>query len=151
VQLRLQHLFLIDIMFSDITARIKRVIIHTPPSPPWLQDDKHILRFYTGFCFEFSLKAPWQKGVCRHTVRSSRACPSLLMHRCLSPYVLSHTRLSTAWAKPYALLRCRTSEQLCTTEILTRICHSSTSLSLRLLASSRSAILAVYSASSVAC
>lgn len=85
VWLHLQHLLLIAVVFSDITSRAKYMIHTGAPSPPWLQGDDHIFRFYTGFHFDFSLKVCWKKGVLQ--AHSSQACPSLLVYRCLSPHV----------------------------------------------------------------
>ena len=149
VWLHLQHLLLIDVMFSDITSWIKCIIYTCTPSPPWLQDDDHIFRFYTtGFHFEFWLKACWKKGVLQAYCTFITSLP-------FSAGVQMF--VSTCLEKSYQAKR---RGMLCSSvelqsnfmkQILTLICHSSTSLSLRLLASSRSAILAVYSASSVAC
>lgn len=139
--MHLQHLLLTDVMFSDILSWIMCIIYSCASLSPRLQDNDHIFRFYTGFHSDFWLKGCWKKGVFADILHIH---DKFDLFHCWTD-VCFHMFEKSHQAKNNRIL-----EQL-VKQILTLICHSSTSLSLRFLASSRSAILAVYSASSVAC
>lgn len=88
VWLHLQHLLLIDVMFSDITSWIKCIIYTCAPSPPWLQNDDHnIFRFIEASLLNCDWRLVGKRLFCRHIAHSSQVYPSLLVYRCLSPHI----------------------------------------------------------------